>query len=312
MGSTRRSRMNGKHTVEMDRETDTGALENDDVLTDVPQTEAFQRAEEEQDFNTTEADPKLHNSPRESNLISATSDVITVSPEQVSPHDTSHVADARSDRDTIACTETFEPDYVPVLVDTESKNKHQLLSNKSNPYNVVMVGDSNVGKTSFMKRAQNGKFFPDLPASAGLDTCLWTVVVDGRPVVLQLWDTAGQERFRSITNQVFHRAHAFLLMYDITSSQSFTAVHYWPNCFQEGSRENVPVLLLGNKSDHVERRVTTEEGQNVAKVYFMECSAVSGDNVIQSLEAVASHKDDGRDETLVLHKAPPKKKAGCC
>ncbi|XP_019751294.1 uncharacterized protein rab44 isoform X2 [Hippocampus comes] len=591
MGSTRRSRMNGKHTVEMDRETDTGALENDDVLTDVPQTEAFQRAEEEQDFNTTEADPKLHNSPRESNLISATSDVITVSPEQVSPHDTSHVADARSDRDTIACTETFEPDYVPVLVDTESKNKHQLLSNKcaldseatkqdvnvvqgqnatelpgnelmveqsnipsikteserapdrhlkspglnstskkrkmgstrrnlgtkskgdlelkldlnrevpvtalvqnvmteracqsedekltpessafaptkqeytceppstsplhqtgkenqtsahhpvqlgigekesnpakldtpseielagrkrklgshrksrlhqtpngeednltqkqhgrvsktttheqaddiirgpeesqsnigdpkpsadssksvrnktfeegmpsrahqekvhlrqdtqnvslgkANPYNVVMVGDSNVGKTSFMKRAQNGKFFPDLPASAGLDTCLWTVVVDGRPVVLQLWDTAGQERFRSITNQVFHRAHAFLLMYDITSSQSFTAVHYWARCIQEGSRENVPVLLLGNKSDHVERRVTTEEGQNVAKnlkADFMECSAVSGDNVIQSLEAVArllSHKDDGRDETLVLHKAPPKKKAGCC
>lgn len=38
---------------------------------------------------------------------------------------------------------------------------------KANPFNVVMVGDSNVGKTSFMKRAQNGKFFPDLPASAG-------------------------------------------------------------------------------------------------------------------------------------------------
>ncbi|XP_051931408.1 uncharacterized protein rab44 [Hippocampus zosterae] len=594
MGSTRRSRMNGKQGLEMDRETDTGTLENGDVQTDVPQTEALQRAEKEQDFNTIEAEPKHQNSPRESNLISATSDVITVSPEQVSPHDTSHAADVTSDRDTIACTETFEPDYVPVPVDTESKNKHQLLSNKcgldseaakqdvkivqgqdttelpgneltveqsnipslktegerapdrnlkspglnstskkremgsarrnlgtkskgdlelkldlnrevpvtalvqnvmtehacqsedekltpessafaptkqentceppstsplhqtseenqtsahhpvqlgigekesaaaeldtlseielagrkrklgshrksrlhqthvhqsekdnltqkqrgrvltsitheqaddiirgpeesqsnigdpkpssdssksarnktseegmpsrahqeklhlaqdtqnvslagkANPYNVVMVGDSNVGKTSFMKRAQNGKFFPDLPASAGLDTCLWTVVVDGRPVVLQLWDTAGQERFRSITNQVFHRARAFLLMYDITSSQSFTAVHYWARCIQEAAMENVPVLLLGNKSDHVERRVTTEEGQNVAKKLkadFMECSAVSGDNVIQSLEAVArllSHKDDGRNETLVLHKAPPKKKAGCC
>ncbi|KAM9800164.1 uncharacterized protein rab44 isoform 2-T2 [Syngnathus typhle] len=191
-------------------------------------------------------------------------------------------------------------------------------NSKAKPFNVVMVGDSSVGKTSFMKRAQNGKFFPDLPASAGLDTCLWTVVVDGKPVVLQLWDTAGQERFRSITHQVFHRAHAFLLMYDITSSQSFTAVHYWVTCIQESATKNVPVLLLGNKSDHIERHVSTEEAQKVAKTLntdFMECSAVSGDNVIQSLEAVArllSHKDDVRDETLALHKEPPKKKAGCC
>nr|XP_049589238.1 uncharacterized protein rab44 isoform X5 [Syngnathus scovelli] len=191
-------------------------------------------------------------------------------------------------------------------------------NSKAKPFHVVMVGDSNVGKTSFMKRAENGKFFPDLPASAGLDTCLWTVVVDGKPVVLQLWDTAGQERFRSITHQVFHRAHAFLLMYDITSSQSFTAVHYWATCIHESATKNVPVLLLGNKSDHVERHVSTEEAQKVAKTLnadFMECSAVSGDNVIQSLEAVArllSHKDDVRDETLELHKEPPKKKAGCC
>ncbi|XP_077458508.1 uncharacterized protein rab44 isoform X2 [Stigmatopora argus] len=191
-------------------------------------------------------------------------------------------------------------------------------STNLNPYNVIMVGDSCVGKTSFMKRAQNGKFFPDLPASAGLDTCLWTVVVDGKTVVLQLWDTAGQERFRSITKQIFHRAHAFLLMYDITSSQSFAAVNYWATCIQQGTVENVPVLLIGNKNDSAARQVTIEEGQNVAKEFemdCMECSAVNGDNVIQSLEAVArllTQKDDRREETLVLHKETPKKKSGCC
>nr|XP_057921232.1 uncharacterized protein rab44 [Doryrhamphus excisus] len=187
------------------------------------------------------------------------------------------------------------------------------------PYNVVMVGDSSVGKTSFMRRAQNGKFLPDMPASVGLDTCLWTVVVEGKPVVLQLWDTAGQERFHSVTKQIFHRAHAFLLMYDITSSQSFTAVSYWASCIQEGAVDkNIPILLLGNKSDHAGRRVKTEEGQNFAKTFnseFIECSAVTGDNVIQSLEAVArllSHRDAGREETLVLHKEPPKKTTRCC
>lgn len=34
-------------------------------------------------------------------------------------------------------------------------------------YNVVLVGNSNVGKTSFMKRVQSGKFCSDFYASVG-------------------------------------------------------------------------------------------------------------------------------------------------
>ncbi|XP_061907347.1 uncharacterized protein LOC133652523 [Entelurus aequoreus] len=190
---------------------------------------------------------------------------------------------------------------------------------RAQAYNVVMIGDSCVGKTSFMRRAQNGKFYPDMPASVGLDTCMWTVVVEGKLVVLQLWDTAGQERFHSVTKQLFHKAHAFLLMYDITSWQSFTSVHFWASCIQEGAVEkNIPILLLGNKSDNVRRCVKTEDGQNVAKEFnadFMECSAVTGDNVIQSLEAVArllSQTVGGQEESVVLHKEPAKKTSGCC
>uniref|UniRef100_A0A8P4G1F2 Uncharacterized protein n=2 Tax=Dicentrarchus labrax TaxID=13489 RepID=A0A8P4G1F2_DICLA len=190
---------------------------------------------------------------------------------------------------------------------------------RSNRYNVVMVGDSSVGKTSFMKRAQSGKFSLDLPASVGLDSCVWTVLVDGKPVVLQLWDTAGQERFHSLTRQILHKAQAFLLMYDITSSQSFSAVSYWATCIQEGAAENTTILLLGNKSDHAERRVQTKEAEILAKEYnfeFMECSAATGENVVQSLETVArmlSQNADTTEKTTVLHREPTQKKSsGCC
>nr|XP_043879684.1 uncharacterized protein rab44 isoform X2 [Solea senegalensis] len=192
-------------------------------------------------------------------------------------------------------------------------------SSKSRVFNVLLVGDSSVGKTSFLKRAQSGKFSSDLPPSVGIDSCRWTVVVDGKPVALQLWDTAGQERFRSITRQVFHRAQAFLLMYDVTSSQSFSAVNYWANCIQEGAAENVTILLLGNKSDCAERQIQPEEGETLSKEYnfdFMECSAATGENVIQTLETVArmlKQNADTREESMVLHKEPPhKKRSGCC
>ncbi|XP_070707070.1 uncharacterized protein rab44 [Pempheris klunzingeri] len=189
----------------------------------------------------------------------------------------------------------------------------------ANSYNVLMIGDSSVGKTSFIERAQSGKFSLDLPASVGLDSSLWTVVVDGKPVVLRLWDTAGQERFHSLTRQIFHKAQAFLLMYDITSSQSFSAVSYWASCIQEGAAEDVTILLLGNKSDHAKRQVKTEQGATLATEYnftFMECSAATGENVIQSLETVArmlSQKVDTTEEVLLLHKEPQQRKSsGCC
>uniref|UniRef100_H3DB64 RAB44, member RAS oncogene family n=1 Tax=Tetraodon nigroviridis TaxID=99883 RepID=H3DB64_TETNG len=184
---------------------------------------------------------------------------------------------------------------------------------------VIMVGNSSVGKTSFMKRVLNGRFSSELPSSVGLDMCLWPVTVDGKRVVLQLWDTAGQERFHSVTRQIFHKAHAFLLMYDITSTWSFTAVSYWANCIQEGATENVTILLLGNKSDCAKRQVPTQDGESLAKEYafgFMECSAATGHNVKESLETVArilSNKVKPGKETTVLHKEPQQKKSsGCC
>ncbi|XP_068598385.1 uncharacterized protein rab44 [Brachionichthys hirsutus] len=192
-------------------------------------------------------------------------------------------------------------------------------AHRSNTYNVMLVGDSSVGKTSFMKRVQSGTFSLDVPSTVGLDCCIWTVVIDGKPVILQLWDTAGQERFHSITRQTFHKAQAFLLMYDITSSQSFTAVSYWADCIQEGAAEDVAILLLGNKCDCAERQVDTQEGKVIAKEYslfFMECSAATGKHVIESLETVAralSQKVDTREEVMALHKEPQQKNTiRCC
>uniref|UniRef100_A0A8C7CG61 Uncharacterized LOC109891272 n=1 Tax=Oncorhynchus kisutch TaxID=8019 RepID=A0A8C7CG61_ONCKI len=193
----------------------------------------------------------------------------------------------------------------------------------SNPYNVVMVGNSSVGKTSFMRRFQSGEFCLHHDATIGIDTCIQSVTVDGSPVTLQLWDTAGQERFHSITRQVFHKAQGLMLMYDITSSQSFCDICYWVNCIQEGAPDDVIVILLGNKTDCAElhREVQTHEGENLAKGYdmlFMECSAATGDNVTLSMETLARMLKQLGEQTrqeegsLVLQKEPPMKKSGCC
>ncbi|XP_063071557.1 uncharacterized protein LOC134462452 [Engraulis encrasicolus] len=185
-------------------------------------------------------------------------------------------------------------------------------------FNVVMVGESSVGKTSFVKRLMTGQYSEDHSATIGVDTFIQTLAVDGQLVKLQIWDTAGQERFHSITRQVLNKAQGLILMYDISSCQTFSAVRRWISCVEEGAPREVIIMLLGNKSDSKERQVLPPEGERLAQEYnihFMECSAATGYNVSVAMENLArllkqSVKYSG-NENLSLHK-PQQKKSGCC
>uniref|UniRef100_A0A8D0FAK7 Ras-related protein Rab-44 n=1 Tax=Strix occidentalis caurina TaxID=311401 RepID=A0A8D0FAK7_STROC len=154
-------------------------------------------------------------------------------------------------------------------------------------YNVLFVGDSHVGKTSFLYRLHADTFNPHLTATVGLDYQIKNLVVDNKRFALRLWDSAGQERYHSITKQFFRKADGVVLMYDITSEYSFSDVRYWLSCIQEGAEDGVAILLLGNKTDcAAERQVPTKEGERLAKEYqlmFYECSAASGHNVSESI-----------------------------
>ncbi|XP_053491954.1 uncharacterized protein rab44 [Ictalurus furcatus] len=186
-------------------------------------------------------------------------------------------------------------------------------------YNVVMVGNSSVGKTSFIKRLQTGQFTQDYSSTIGVDTFVETVRFGSRTVKLYVWDTAGQERYHSITKQVFHKAQGLLLMYDITSSQSFHAVRAWISQIQEKANPDVILMLLANKNDCANREVQPQEGEDLSKEYnihFMECSAATGENVSKSLKTLAwllvKQRVRKDEEYTTLQPKPQNKKSGCC
>ncbi|NXK19435.1 RAB44 protein, partial [Arenaria interpres] len=158
-------------------------------------------------------------------------------------------------------------------------------------FKIIVVGNSSVGKTSFLRRFCEDRFFPDTAATVGVDYNVKTVTVDNTQVALQLWDTAGQERYRSITKQFFRKADGVIVMYDITAKDTFTAVKQWLISIEETAGENVPVLLLGNKTDNEkEREVPMGMGEHLAKDYnliFYECSAYSGYNTKKPLIQLA-------------------------
>ncbi|XP_048462815.1 EF-hand calcium-binding domain-containing protein 4B-like [Rhincodon typus] len=188
-------------------------------------------------------------------------------------------------------------------------------------FKVVFIGNSGVGKSSFIHRFCNDRFLSEINPTIGIDFQVKSLVVDKIRVALQLWDTAGQERFRSITKQYFRKADGVLVVYDVTSETSFTAVRNWMVSVQEGMDERAAICLLGNKIDALDcepRQVSKTEGKRLAEEYnavFYECSAKSGYNVMEPLMHVArllsEQEDKQREDALHLDDDCSKKK-GCC
>ncbi|XP_027458631.1 ras-related protein Rab-44 [Zalophus californianus] len=187
-------------------------------------------------------------------------------------------------------------------------------------FHVIFLGDSNVGKTSFLHLLHQNSFATGLTATVGVDFRVKTLLVDNKCFVLQLWDTAGQERYHSMTRQLLRKADGVVLMYDITSQESFAHVRYWLDCLWESGADGVVILLLGNKMDcEEERQVPIEAGQQLAQelgVSFGECSAALGHNILEPVvnlaRALKMQEDRLKDSLVEVTPKRPQKRAECC
>ncbi|EFA81718.1 Rab GTPase [Heterostelium album PN500] len=160
-------------------------------------------------------------------------------------------------------------------------------------YKVLLIGDSDVGKTSIVKRFLDDTFDEDLLCTIGVEFKMKAVEVDGKSVTLCIWDTAGQEKFRALISSYYRGAHGIILTYDVTKRETFKNLQYWLNEIETFSnRANVVKLLVGNKIDKENREVTREEGLEFAKskaMFFIECSAKTKIGIQQAFEELA-HK----------------------
>ncbi|XP_030045019.1 ras-related protein Rab-27A [Microcaecilia unicolor] len=165
----------------------------------------------------------------------------------------------------------------------------------------LALGDSAVGKTSFLYQYTDGKFNSKFITTVGIDFREKRVVYRangpdgivgrGQRIHLQLWDTAGQERFRSLTTAFFRDAMGFLLLFDLTNEQSFLNVRNWMSQLQMHAYcENPDIVLCGNKSDLEDQRAVKEEdAREFAEKYgipYFETSAANGSNVSKAIETL--------------------------
>jgi Ras-related protein Rab-1A len=91
-------------------------------------------------------------------------------------------------------------------------------------YKIVLIGESNTGKTSMLVRFADSVFNENYLCTIGVDFKIKTLKIDGRIIKMQIWDTAGQERFRSISHAYYRNSHGCVAVYDIANRQSFDCI----------------------------------------------------------------------------------------
>ena len=151
----------------------------------------------------------------------------------------------------------------------------------------IVVGDGGVGKTALTLRFSKGFFTEDYKMTIGVDFHVKTISIDSNegPIrsKLQIWDTGGQERFSSIRPMYYRGSLGALLIFDLTNSSSFDHLPGWIEEVRANVKTEIPLLLVGNKSDLVDQRAVSLEEINIFtqnfNLYYMETSAKTGEGV---------------------------------
>ena len=166
---------------------------------------------------------------------------------------------------------------------------------------VILLGDSAVGKSKLVERFLQDDFNPRRLSTYALTLYRKNVPLgDGKSVKVDFWDTAGQERFRTMHPSYYHKAHACILVFDVTRKQTYLNLKTWYTELRQKCPE-IPAVVIANKID-VDYLVTKKSFKfpksNNLPFFFV--SSADGTNVVKVFEeavraGVAYRKHGGGD-----------------
>lgn len=156
-------------------------------------------------------------------------------------------------------------------------------NNRILQFKLVLLGEAAVGKSSLVLRFVKGHFQDYQESTIGAAFLTQTVCLEDITVKFEIWDTAGQERYHSLAPMYYRGAQAAIVVYDITSPDTFKRAQAWVKELRQQANQNIVIALSGNKADLAQQRmVETEEAEAYAKengLLFMETSAKTALNV---------------------------------
>eukprot|EP00568_Trieres_chinensis_P013004 CAMPEP_0183300312 /NCGR_PEP_ID=MMETSP0160_2-20130417/6783_1 /TAXON_ID=2839 ORGANISM="Odontella Sinensis, Strain Grunow 1884" /NCGR_SAMPLE_ID=MMETSP0160_2 /ASSEMBLY_ACC=CAM_ASM_000250 /LENGTH=218 /DNA_ID=CAMNT_0025462701 /DNA_START=134 /DNA_END=787 /DNA_ORIENTATION=- len=176
-------------------------------------------------------------------------------------------------------------------------------------FKVVMLGDTNAGKTSLVLRFAEG-YYREAPRAATVGAFFITKRIQtsgGITCKVQIWDTAGQQQFRAMAPMYYRNAAAAIVCYDVTSKRSYQVMKEW----LEELHRNMPagsivIAIAATKSDLItvsdpSTLVPTSEAEELAaalEAIFVDTSSKLNFNVDLLYRRVAERVLQFRENAL--------------
>ncbi|KAM0803197.1 ras protein [Usnea florida] len=195
-------------------------------------------------------------------------------------------------------------------------------------YKLVVVGGGGVGKSCLTIQLIQSHFVDEYDPTIE-DSYRKQCVIDDEVALLDVLDTAGQEEYSAMREQYMRTGEGFLLVYSITSRQSFEEIlTFQQQILRVKDKDYFPIIIVGNKCDlDSEREVSRQEGEQLAHQFrcaFIETSAKSRINVDNAFFNIVREirrfnrdmssdvRRDGREPGIIGSGPGEKPEPGCC
>ena len=186
---------------------------------------------------------------------------------------------------------------------------------------VLLLGDSNVGKTSLMLRYTDDIFEENAASTIGVEFKNKKIELNGKKIKLHILDTAGQEKYRSVSKNFIRSGDGIIFTFDLTEEKTFKSIKDWLITSEE-INQGFQKILVGNKLDLPNKKINKEivdkfYERNKIKMEYFEVSAKDGKNVEQIFREItqlilANKSEKEINAKLSNENNNSKNSKGCC
>ena len=182
---------------------------------------------------------------------------------------------------------------IPELIRVLSKSKEGILVKGEFNTKLILCGDYQVGKTSLIKRFVENSFQENYISTIGVEIHKKVVEVSSGTVInFLIWDIGGQiTQMAPYRNRFYSGANAAFIVVDRSRANNQESVRFWFDEIKEVVESDIPIVIVGNKSDLVNEIVVSELNiKSIAEEYgfhYIMTSAKTGDNVNDAFHYIA-------------------------
>ena len=205
-----------------------------------------------------------------------------------------------------------------------SENENEDKQNQEDPeiddadLKIILLGDSAVGKSKLIERYLMSKYEPRQLSTYALTVYRHEMELEmgsgsgsgtnKKLTTIDFWDTAGQERFSSMHPAYYFKAHACILVFDVSRKITYQNLNAWHKELLQ-YRSNIPIIVVANKID-IDYNVTKKKFAFATKrnLPLQFVSAADGTNVVKifndaiqmAYQYKTNPKTDFKDEILEI------------